>query len=164
MEQAKESFPFRKLEATKYATINIIMHLRYFDGLSFLWQVNSRGRDFLKKYYDRIKRESENNGLFVHSIFIKKDLKLFNLKNYHFLETLYLQAMKRLPGQRKITLDIHVNSHPYADLLKFFKLFDYIVENGCEIKINTFESGKIVIHKKSIADNLIKYGIKNLRC
>lgn len=164
MELAKQSFPFHKLEATKYATINIIIYLKYFDGLSFLWQVNRRGRDFLKRYYDIIRREFENNGLYEHSIFIKNDTKLFTFKIYHFLEKLYLQAMKRQPGQRKITLDIHVNSDPNNDLLKFFKLFDFIVGSGCEIKINTFESSKLVVNKSSIANNLIKYGIKNLRC
>ena len=95
MELAKESFPFRKLEATKYATINILMYLRYYDGLSFLWQVNKRGRDFLKKFYAIIRRESENNGLYIHSIFVRSDTKLFTFKIYHFLEKLYLQAIKR---------------------------------------------------------------------
>ncbi len=118
----------------------------------------------MKKYYAAIKRESENNGLYVHSIFIKNDTKLFTFKTYHLLEKLYLQAIKRQPGQRKITLDIHVNSDPNNDLLKYFKMFDFMVQNGCEIKINTFESGKLVVNKNSVASNLIKYGIKNLRC
>ena len=43
-------------------------------------------------------------------------------------------------------------------------MFDFMVENGCEIKINTFESGRLVVNKNSAASNLIKYGIKDLRC
>ena len=91
MEKLRGSnFPFQNLEVFKYSTIEIMKYLRYGKGLKFLWRITRDGREFVKQHHATIKREFENEGLYIYSFVIKNDERLSSLKNYFFIEKLYL--------------------------------------------------------------------------
>ena len=67
-ESLTATFPFSKLRYDKFLTLDVMMNVKHFDALKFMFSLNKEARAFLKEHIQTIQNEFDNKGLFIHEV------------------------------------------------------------------------------------------------
>jgi hypothetical protein len=63
MEKVIRNFPFWKLKLEHIVIPEILLHIKHFNALEFLFTTNRQSRQFLKQNFSILKNAFENEGL-----------------------------------------------------------------------------------------------------
>ena len=109
MEQLS-AFPFRKLRNDKHVILDLLMHVEYLDTLKFMYNLHKQARKFIEQNLITVKNGFINDGL-IDFVFDEEVHTYNEFKFYRQFEQVYLQALKRQPQNRIITLNIYFNKN-----------------------------------------------------
>ena len=114
MEQSVSMFPFPKLEADKYLTLEVLMFLEYDDACKFMLIVNKLARAFLETHSKTIRNGFINDGLIEYQF-------SYGFYDNQQLERLYFEALKRNLKNRILTLYINFAYLDGFDIIRWIR-------------------------------------------
>lgn len=106
MESAKNAFPFQKLRCDKYLTLEVMMYVEYMEACKFIFSLNRQVRTFIQQNFIIIKNGYINKGLITCNFDINDGL----FEKFDKIEKFYFQAIKRIPENRILTIEINIDT------------------------------------------------------
>ena len=115
MEKTLSNFIFSKLRYEKFLTLEVMLYVEQQEIYNFMFTVSKETRSYLLLNFITVKNAFINEGLITHLL---RDC-FYSIKNF---EKIYLEALKRKHGNRKLTIYLWLfDSSGYHTLIEIVK-------------------------------------------